>query len=646
MSFPAHQSYKGSGVEWIGNIPEHWTVHRINELYREFAEPGHVDLPILSVSIHNGVSDDEVESDDESRKIARSDDRSKYKQVRPNDLVYNMMRAWQGGFGTVKVPGMVSPAYVVARPKHGVPSSLVELMLRTSGAIEEMRRRSKGVTDFRLRLYWDEFKDMRIALPPTREQSDIMDFLDRETAKIDALVEEQQRLIALLKEKRQAVISRAVTKGLNPNVPMKESGIEWLGEVPAHWDTLPIRSVARLESGHTPSRSQPDWWTDCTIPWFTLGDIWQIREEGRKFIYKTTELVSELGLANSSARLLPKGTVMLSRTASVGFAAIMGVDMATTQDFANWVCGPRLNNEFLWFVFQAMADEFKRIRYGSTHNTIYMPDIAAFRLGLPPSMEQLAIVRHLEIETKKFDNLMKQAELASALFKERRAALISAAVTGKIDVRGAAKVLLFPIDRVRARGLIAAEIIERSAHQAIFGRVKLQKIAYLAEAHVGIAELEGAYLREAAGPLDREMIHEMEHEAGSLAGIRVEQPYGAGSAVAYRLGDRRGAHRQNLAALLGDRAAKFDKLIEDIGTIDTKGAEAVATLYAVWNDALIDGETPADMEIKLAVLTEWHPEKAKKFRLDELQIWLDWMRRHDLIPTGTGPKTSTGRLFA
>jgi len=140
VSFPAYPTYKNSGVEWLGEVPAHWSVHRISELYREVAEPGHDELPILSVSIHDGVSDDEAEPDDEGRKVNRSDDRSKYKQVRPNDLVYNMMRAWQGGFGSVKVLGMVSPAYVVARPRNDAPSGLVELMLRTAGAIEEMRR--------------------------------------------------------------------------------------------------------------------------------------------------------------------------------------------------------------------------------------------------------------------------------------------------------------------------------------------------------------------------------------------------------------------------------------------------------------------------------------------------------------------------
>jgi hypothetical protein len=238
---------------------------------------------------------------------------------------------------------------------------------------------------------------------------------------------------------------------------------------------------------------------------------------------------------------------------------------------------------------------------------------------------------------------MRVSHSASA---DRRAAHISAAVTGKIDVRGSAIVLAFPIERARARGLVAAEIIERSASQRSFGRVKLQKIAFLAEAHVGIGDLAGGYTREAAGPLDRAMMDDMEREAGRLAGIITEQPDGAGTTVNYRLGPQRGSHRHELARWLGeDRQTKLEKLIDDFATIETKGAEAVATLYAVWNDALIDGDSPDDAAIITAFLTDWHPKKPQKFRLDELPHWLDWMRRHDLVPTGTGPKTATGRLF-
>jgi type I restriction enzyme, S subunit len=169
----------------------------------------------------------------------------------------------------------------------------------------------------------------QFGFPPFDEQLGIAAFLNREAAKINALVDEQTRLIELLREKRQAVISHAVTKGLDPNAPLKDSGVKWLGEVPEHWTVIPIRKVAKLESGHTASRSCPEYWDNCTVPWFTLADVWQIREARHDYVTQTKELVSENGLANSSARLLPKGTVILSRTASVGHSAIMGVDMAT-----------------------------------------------------------------------------------------------------------------------------------------------------------------------------------------------------------------------------------------------------------------------------------------------------------------------------
>ena len=211
----------------------------------------------------------------------------------------------------------------------------------------------------------------------------------------------------------------------------------WLGKVPAHWSVGKIQSFARRETGHTPSRQHPEYWENCIIPWFTLADVWQIRDNKLKYVHETKEMVSELGLANSAARLLPAGTVMLSRTASVGYSAIMGQDMATTQDFINWVCRPLLKPEFLLYVLRGMRPEFDRLMMGSTHQTIYMPDVAKLMMTLPPLHEQANIVSFLDEATAKLDALRDAAERAITLLKERRSALIAAAVTGQIDVRHA-----------------------------------------------------------------------------------------------------------------------------------------------------------------------------------------------------------------
>ncbi len=155
---------KDSGVEWIGEIPEEWVVFRIANLYDERNERGTEDLPILTVSINTGISDHEIPDEEKDRVVVRSEDRTLYKRVCPGDLAYNMMRAWQGAFGAARVDGMVSPAYVVAKPKMPgiLDSRYVEALLRTPSAIEEMHRYSRGITDFRLRLYWPEFKNICI----------------------------------------------------------------------------------------------------------------------------------------------------------------------------------------------------------------------------------------------------------------------------------------------------------------------------------------------------------------------------------------------------------------------------------------------------------------------------------------------------
>jgi type I restriction enzyme S subunit len=202
----------------------------------------------------------------------------------------------------------------------------------------------------------------------------------------------------------------APVRRFKPYPAYKDSGVEWLGEIPAHWKAARTKFAARLRSGHTPSRQQPEYWLNCTIPWFGLADVWQIRDGRTEYVSETAEKISELGLANSAARLLPRGTVILSRTASVGFSAIMAVDMATTQDFVNWVCGPSLRPEYLLYVFRSMEHEFNRLMMGSTHQTIYMPDVSRFTTPIPPLHEQDQIVTQIRRETARIDALVAKKE--------------------------------------------------------------------------------------------------------------------------------------------------------------------------------------------------------------------------------------------
>ncbi|MCI5103892.1 MAG: hypothetical protein MRY60_08955 [Algiphilus sp.] len=202
---------KDSGVEWVGEVPEHWEIRRIGTLYREAARDGEIGLPVLSISIHDGITDEELGKEDRARRVDLIEDRTKYQKVVPGDLAYNMMRAWQGGFGAVQVEGLVSPAYVVAEPIKELSSDYIEKLLRTSMAIEEMRRFSRGIADFRQRLYWEHFRDLHVCFPPPAEQRGIIDYIQRQTGRIRRIESYTLRSIELLRERRSALITAAVT---------------------------------------------------------------------------------------------------------------------------------------------------------------------------------------------------------------------------------------------------------------------------------------------------------------------------------------------------------------------------------------------------------------------------------------------------
>ena len=208
-----NRSMKDSGVDWLGKVPADWNVYRIANLYDERNESGEDSLPILSVSINTGISDHEVADEERARIFVRSEDKSKYKRVYPGDLAYNMMRAWQGAFGAVRVDGMVSPAYVVAKPKHNInlDSRYMEALLRTPSAIEEMHRYSHGITDFRLRLYWPEFKNIRVCIPSIDEQKEISDFIDKTASDVDTMISRKEQLLTEMESYKKSLIFEYIT---------------------------------------------------------------------------------------------------------------------------------------------------------------------------------------------------------------------------------------------------------------------------------------------------------------------------------------------------------------------------------------------------------------------------------------------------
>jgi type I restriction enzyme, S subunit len=214
-------------------------------------------------------------------------------------------------------------------------------------------------------------------------------------------------------------------------VGRRTSDIGWAGEIPAHWEIERVTTVARLATGHTPSRKKEQYWQNCTIPWVSLADVGALRAESIDFVETTKEMVSEVGIRNSAARLLPTGTVILSRTASVGFSGILGSPMATTQDFVNWICGPRLLPKYLLYCFRAMRDEFRRVNDGSTHQTIYWSDVERLAIPLPPVEEQEQIVAFLDAERARVASLTRAKGQLLELLADRAEALVTNVILGE-----------------------------------------------------------------------------------------------------------------------------------------------------------------------------------------------------------------------
>ena len=276
---------------------------------------------------------------------------------------------------------------------------------------------------------------MFIAVPPLKEQQALVAFVQNEAAKIDALAEEQRRLIDLLTEKRQAVISQAITKGLDPNVPMKDSGVEWLGKVPAHWAVTPFKLVVHLRSGGTPDKGRRAYW-DGDIPWASAKDL------KVDALFDTADHITELALTEGAATLVDAGVVLvvvrgmiLARTFPVVTAQ---VSMAINQDLkAVSARTPGRNDWLAWLLRASSVETLSRLdEAGHGTKALRMDAWGDMRVGVPPPQEQQRIASFLAVECVRLDDLVAEAARAVDFLEERRAALISAAVTGKIDVRG------------------------------------------------------------------------------------------------------------------------------------------------------------------------------------------------------------------
>jgi type I restriction enzyme S subunit len=322
--------------------------------------------------------------------------------------------------------GSGSGELLVLRPRHGVEPRYLHYLTLSKPFVEWATATSYGVK--MPRTNWDSLASYRCEMPTLEAQRALANLLDQELGRIDDVIDELLTLMAVVQERSACQQTELALRGLDSATSTRSSGVAWMGEVPAHWRVARLKFEARLESGHTPSRSHPELWVDCDIPWVSLNDVGNLAT--LEFIYETVNLISQQGLAASSARMLPAGTVVVSRDATIGRCGILGVPMATSQHFANWVCGSALEPRYLWLVFRtAMQQHFNSMTDGATLRTIGMPDMRNLVVPIPPLEEQRTIVERAADIGEEEKDVLVEVRRQLDLLTEHRQALITAGVT-------------------------------------------------------------------------------------------------------------------------------------------------------------------------------------------------------------------------
>ena len=440
MSFPRYPAYKDSGVEWLREVPQDWQVKKFRHLFRESIEKIELEIvgSMLSVSGYRGV---EVKEYDDDNRRRLDEDLLGYRIARVGQLVVNTMWLNYAGLGVTEYEGHVSPAYRSYDIAEGLERRYVHHLLRSGIYVQGYTQLLTGIRPNSLQMSRDDLMEFPVLVPSSREQLLIAAFLDCETAKIDALVAEQRRLIDLLAEKRKAVISHAVTKGLNPDAPMKPSGVEWLGDVPAHWELKSLRhSITKIEQGWSPTcENEP-----------AAEDDWGVLKVGcgnRDEFDPTEQKALPRDVDPLTAYEIRTGDILMSRgntRSLVGMATFVPrvrPRLLLSDLLYRFRAKPELaEGKFLVLCLRSLNARFQIEREATgtspSMKKIGQGVIRGLFIAMPPFDEQREIVTFIHAETARFDALTAEAQRAIDLLQERRDALISAAVTGQIDVRG------------------------------------------------------------------------------------------------------------------------------------------------------------------------------------------------------------------
>lgn len=416
-----YAAYKDSGVEWLGETPSHWLPTRNKEIFFErgsLSQNG--DETLLTVSHITGVT----RRSEKNVNMFMAETMEGYKHCKKGDLVINTMWAWMGALGTANEDGICSPAYGVYAPKRFIPYSpkYFDYLYRTPNAISEMTRNSKGIVSSRLRLYPKDFFQIFTALPTYHEQTAIAAYLDTKTAQIDRQIDLLSQKATQYGKLKQSLINETITRGLDNSTPMKDSGVEWIGDVPVSWNIFRVKDLASSINGG----AFKDDLVDSGLPIIKIQQL--------TLNIDATDFCDPKSLKLKSGNLIKAGDLLFSWSTLIAPFIYRGKDAALNQHIFKITHSHRTHRGWLFYKLSQSVARLLVFAHGSTMQHILKSDFDNLEIETPPLAEQVAIATYLDKKTAQIDRVVNAVNSKIEKLKELRKTLISDVVTGKIKV--------------------------------------------------------------------------------------------------------------------------------------------------------------------------------------------------------------------
>lgn len=635
---------KDSGVDWIGNIPISWKIGRTKDNFIRINQKSKDENPVVLSLARKGVKIRDISNGE--GQLAES--YINYNPVKINDLLLNPMDLYSGANCSVsRVEGVISPAYINLRPKSGINSTYYDYYFKTQYWSMALFAHGKGVSfDNRWTLGLETLLNYFIPIPPKNEQEKVANFLDRKVLRIERIIQKTKENIADYKKYKQSIITETVTKGLDKNGEMKDSGVEWINKIPEKWQVYKTKEF--FEFGKGLPITKANLISDGEIV-INYGQIHSKSNTGTNVNEELYRYVSDKYLKSNYQSIVKYNDFIFADTSEdldgCGNCVYIDKNINVFAGYHTIILRPKIKDEMKYFAYLFLTDAWRsQIRSRVTGIKLFsitQKILKETTILIPEKKERKNIVKYLDKKCFEIDKLIKNKEDLITELENYKKSLIYEYVTGKKEVRNrnsknivnSKEIKINCKDNIFAQAILLCRIIEK-LNKYKLGRVKSEKTLYLIEKNIGF-NFNNNYVREAAGPLcdaiyKCESIISKKNKWVKVKNVRKH--------IEYEMLEDFNKYEKYYEKYYSNYDNKIEKIIEIIKKCSTDEAEMIATLYASWNDFIIKGEKASDIQIVKDVRENWNDSK-KRFDEEKWLNVLNKMKKVGLVPKGYGNLT-------